>query len=464
MNRLFWKILLTFWLSFVLLLGLLSLPNWWQQQRRQALETELVSLPLSIVTIKAAANTFLYGGQVALENMLREQQREAPNAMQIYALDAYNQEILGRPIPTNTLATVRGYQAEQIDHPVIRTVQHHTEEWTLFAPWSGQFPEFSTQHHINLNKKHGDDLLTFLGAIIASFFASSFLAWYFSHPVQVLGQGFQALAMGQLDYRVAPLIGKRRDELADLAQSFDGMAAQLEALLISQKQLMAAQRHLLQDVSHELRSPLTRLNMSIALARQQPERLESSLTRIEQEAERLDQLVDEVLTLAKLESGLAIANDEYLDLLALLAMLVEASSFEVAHTHRHIKWQSSLMLEVLIIQGNGELLYRALENIVRNAIHHTPPHTEVSICLGIDNQQLSIVIEDEGTGIPEAELDKIFEPFQRGSQSTHKSGYGLGLAIAQRAINFHHGQIVASNKATGGLRIQILLPWIKHSL
>lgn len=457
MNRLFWKILLTFWLSLLSIISVLALPSWLQQRHMQQVETELIANPLSIISIKAAALTFEYSGTPALVNLLKEQHDEAPDAMQIYALDPQNRELLGRLVDEKTLKAVHAYPATDLSAPIIRLITKGTEQFILFAPWSGQFAKFNNKHLIHFSKRHQDDLLEILAILVASFFASAFLAWYFAHPVQVLESGFQALAVGDLNCRVAAKIGNRRDELANLGQAFDNMAEQLHHLISQQTKLVDAQRNLLNDVSHELRSPLTRLNMSIALARQQPERLQTSLERIEQEAERLNKLVGEILTLSKLETGLTHHEQGYIDLIALLEMLMTATNLEATAHHQLLKLYKP-DVEELLIRANGDLLYRAVENIVRNAIQYSPPYTAIDVWLTLEQGHVSISIEDQGLGLPDNELEHIFEAFYRSSQSNQNNGYGLGLAIAQRAIHCHSGSINAQNKATGGLKIQILLP------
>lgn len=463
MSRLFWKILFSFWLSLLLIIGALSLPNWLKQQNTQRIEAQLIAQPSSIVSIKAAANTLIYGGKSALLNLLKEQHAEAPKSMQIYVLDQNNHELLGRAVDQATLQAVRAYQAEELSFPILRQVTEGTENYLLFAPWSGQFPAFNQKYHFNFSKKHQDDLLILLGILAASFCASVFLTWYLVRPIQILEQGFQHLASGDLAHRVSAAIGQRRDQLADLGQAFDQMATQLQALMTQQTKLVDAQKHLLNDVSHELRSPLTRLNMSIALAQQQPERIHSSLERIEQEAERLNKLVGEILTLSKLEAGLTNPELEYIDLIAMLEMLVEAARFEANARQQSIELANTLELEELLIRANGDLLYRALENVVRNAIQHTAEHTQTHIGLSLEHHHLKITVSDNGTGLPEQELASIFDSFYCSSQSTQEQGYGLGLAIAKRAILFHGGSIRAQNRPTGGLQMIISLPYSADS-
>ena len=222
--------------------------------------------------------------------------------------------------------------------------------------------------------------------------------------------------------------------------------------------LMDSQRRLLHDVSHELRSPLARLQVSIGLARQQPERFNETLDRIEHEAGRLDKLVGEVLTLSRLESGVPQAMDEYLDILELLDAVVDDARFEANALHRRVAFHSDID-DSLVIQGHGELLYRAIENVVRNAVHHTPTDTQVTLSVSREATQLRITVDDQGSGVPVEELETIFQAFQRSaSGSQTRNGYGLGLAIARRAIESHGGQIRALNRPEQGLRVEIMLP------
>jgi two-component system OmpR family sensor kinase len=469
MSRLFWKILLTFWLALLLLFGIVGVPLLVQQWRLHALEETVIVHPMSIVAVKAAAATFQHGGITALQAMLQEQDQEAPADMQIYALDKSGKELLGRTVEPALIAQLRASAQLTLGFPVIREVQHGKMSYLLFAPWSGQFPEFAAIPHLRMNKKHAIDILLVLGILTASFLSSLVLAWYFSHPVKVLRDAFRVLASGDLACRVKGRIGARRDELADLGHGFDYMASQLQTLMETQQQLMDSQQRLLHDVSHELRSPLTRLNMSIALARQQPDYLDSSLKQIEHEAERLNCLVNEVLTLSRLEAGAPTDVEGFLDILLLLQTLTEAAQFEAHTLQREVKFCHDLPDDGYVIQGNAELLYRAFENLLRNAIHHTALGSSVTLRISLHDipQALLICVEDQGDGVPEAELAHIFEPFRRLTSShptdTRREGYGLGLAIAQRAIAAHQGSITAQNRAEGGLLVQVALPCLVYS-
>jgi len=452
MGRLFWKILLTFWLTLLVAGGTAALAVWWHHRALQSVSEDVVIRPSSVLSVQAAANTFRFGGKEAVQNMLLEQSKEAPENLQVYAVNASNQELLGRIVPAAMLERIRNSIEKDVSPPIARSVLAQNEELIFFAPLSGQFPEFQKPNR--LPSRYRD--LTwpwYLSGLMVSFISSFLLAWHFSKPVRLLRKAFKSIAHGDLNTRISPEIGWRRDEIADLGNDFDHMAGQLQTL-------MASQRRLLHDISHELRSPLARLQVSIGLARQQPEQTQATLDRIEHEAERLDKLVGEVLTLSRLEAGVAPSTDEYVDVLELLDTVVDDARFEASALNRSVVLHSSDD-DSLIIPAHGELLYRALENVVRNAIHHTPPETTVTVTAYQNKltNTLHVTVDDQGSGVPPEEIELIFEPFQRSSKGINdRHGYGLGLAIARRAIDSHSGNIRASNRIEGGLRISIELP------
>jgi two-component system OmpR family sensor kinase len=225
------------------------------------------------------------------------------------------------------------------------------------------------------------------------------------------------------------------------------MAAQLQTLV-------GSQRRLLHDVSHELRSPLARLEAAIGLARQDPQRLDASLERIEREATRLDELVGEVLTLARLETGSHKPLPERIDFADLVASIGEDARFEAEASGRRV---SVSVPDRLFLEGNAELLHRAVENIVRNAVKYTAPGSEVAVALRQEGARALLEVRDRGPGIPEAELSRIFEPFYRVGGDNAK-GFGLGLAIAQLAVQAHRGSLRALNAPGGGLKVELSLP------
>jgi two-component system OmpR family sensor kinase len=291
------------------------------------------------------------------------------------------------------------------------------------------------------------------GAIFASLVFGALLAWYFARPIRHLREAFAALSLGRLDTRVAPRMGRRRDEVADLGREFDGMAEQLQTLI-------AAQQSLLHDVSHELRSPLARLQAAIGLARQNPQKLGSSLERIESEAVRLDELVGHLLTLSRLGtrvSGESLGRSERIDLADLVGSIAEDARFEARASGRDVAFsaEAEVFAEVRV-----ELLHRAVENVVRNAVKHTAAATtvEVDVRKSPSGHEAVVSVADRGPGVAETEMEAIFEPFYRGPEGQPGGGFGLGLAIARRAVEAHGGRVRARNRSDDGLVIEMSLP------
>jgi signal transduction histidine kinase len=254
-------------------------------------------------------------------------------------------------------------------------------------------------------------------------------------------------AHGRFETRVKPAMGKRRDEIVDLAEDCDRMANQL-------KVLVEAQQQLLHDISHELRSPLTRMQAAIGLLRQDAARLEM-LERIERESERMDTLIEALLTLARLQGRPESIEREPVDIVELLAMIVEDAQFEAGIKGCRVHLQAC---PPFIACVSGELLYRCFENVIRNAVRYTRPDTTVCVSAQVnrDANRLTVLITDQGPGVDNDRLNSIFQPFERGVGDA-SVGFGLGLAIAARAVQMHGGHILARNEPGGGLTVEITL-------
>jgi signal transduction histidine kinase len=285
-------------------------------------------------------------------------------------------------------------------------------------------------------------------AVLASLLFAALLAWYFARPIRALRQAFEAASHGDLAPRFAK-VGRAGDELSDLGRDFDRMTARL-------RRLMDGQTRLLHDVSHELRSPLARLQAAIGLAHQKPERTLASLRRIERESVRMDKLVGELLTLSRLEAGALAPGAQEIDVAELLYQIVADAQFEASAQGRAVIQEGEAEVTML---GEPDLLGRAIENVVRNAIKHSPAGATVVVAAQATGLRLSIQVLDRGPGVAEGELATIFQPFFR-SSGTEKDveGHGLGLAIAQQVVRQHGGTIVASNRPGGGLCVEIVLP------
>jgi len=286
-------------------------------------------------------------------------------------------------------------------------------------------------------------------AVLASLLFAALLAWYFARPIRELRQAFDAAAGGDLAPRFNAQPRADGDELSTLGRDFDRMTARLRALLDGQK-------NLLHDVSHELRSPLARLQAAIGLAHQQPEKIPASMERIERESVRMDKLVGELLTLSRLEAGAFDAPKQEFSLGELLDDILQDAKFEAATNGREVAFTGNADAQ---LTGQPELLARAIENVVRNAIKHSPPAGKVEVESSRDTRYIRIRVMDNGPGVVQEDLGKIFQPFYRGS-STEKDvdGHGLGLAIAQQVVQQHGGRIAAANRAGGGLCVELSLP------
>jgi two-component system OmpR family sensor kinase len=296
-----------------------------------------------------------------------------------------------------------------------------------------------------------------LVGLFASLAFAALLALYIARPIKSLRAAFDAAAAGKLETRVGPTIGARRDELADLGRDFDRMASRLQGVI-------EAQRRLLHDVSHEMRSPLARMQAAIGLARQndpqgappRPEKLAAAIERVERETVRIDQLVGELLTLSRLDTGVAGEVLEDINVAELIADIVEDAHFEAQAAQREVTLDAGAEG---VVHGRAELLHRAFENVIRNAIKHTGAGTSVAVSTRFGNTgQLQVVVQDAGPGVPPDELEAIFTPFVRGRYSSGTEGHGLGLAIARRVLEAHGGSIRALNRPEGGLRVEMVLP------
>jgi len=289
-------------------------------------------------------------------------------------------------------------------------------------------------------------------AVAAAAVTSLLLARYLASPIERLQRAARALAAGSLDARVGFPFIRRRDEVGTLARDFDAMAAQIQTQVTTKETL-------LRDVSHELRSPLARIRVALALAqRKANDKAQQDLARIEQETEQLDDLVGQILTLARVRSD-RLTTLEAIDLGRLVTDISADVEFE----------SSDMTIDLALspvppIRAQPQELKSAIENILRNAVLHTAPNGHIAVSLKPVVAGVEIRVRDQGPGVDSAHLDRIFEPFYRADASRdHKrEGFGLGLAIAAEVVDRHEGSISANNAAGGGLEICIGLP-LTHS-
>jgi two-component system, OmpR family, sensor histidine kinase CpxA len=282
------------------------------------------------------------------------------------------------------------------------------------------------------------------------------LSRYLTTPLLKLRKTTNELAEGNLGARVAHKLTKRRDEVGQLGRDFNVMAEQLESMV-------KAQQRLLGDISHELRSPLARLGVALGLARQRSGvEANGALDRIERESDNLNEMISQLLTLTRLESGTDGRKRTEIDLAALVRDVAEDADFEARSVNRAVEVVSS---DNCSINGVEELLRSAVENVVRNAVRFTPEGTAVEVALtrqnGSGDRFAVISVRDRGKGVPDEALEKIFRPFYRTEDARDRQsggGTGLGLAITERAVRMHGGSIRATNATSGGLSVEMRLP------
>jgi two-component system OmpR family sensor kinase len=280
------------------------------------------------------------------------------------------------------------------------------------------------------------------------------LGWWVARsvarPVEALRDATRRMAAGELSTRVGRQGGLAHDEIAQLAYDFDAMAERIEALV-------GHGRSVLQDLSHELRSPLARLHLIHDLAQRSatPEEAEPYFRQAEQEIDRLDRMTGEMLTLSRLESGIPGMNREQLDLVDIAHGCVAQAELEAGA--RNIRLQFVSAGPVLVL-GSSLLLERALDNLIANAIKFSPEGSVVELSVRVEGKRAMLSVGDRGPGVPEAELEFLFRPFFRGSNAARADGHGMGLAIVQRVVQVHGGDIHAINGSHGGLEVRLNLP------
>jgi signal transduction histidine kinase len=275
------------------------------------------------------------------------------------------------------------------------------------------------------------------------------LARYLSSPIGKLRKATQRISDGDLAARVGDQVGNRRDEISALARDFDVMAERIESLILSQKRLS-------RDVSHELRSPLARMNVALEIARKKAnEETAPVLDRIEGESNRLNEMISRLLTLSRLETGERDFEQRELNLTSLVEQVAADAAFEATGKNRSV---NVVTVDDCRIIGSEELVQSAVENVLRNAVRYTKEGTAVDVSLTTSNGNAMVSISDHGGGVPQDELDNLFRPFYRVGEARDRGsgGTGLGLAIAEQAIKAHNGTITARN-AGDGLVVEIVL-------
>ena len=436
-GRLFWKILLGFWLIFLLITQLLWVGFTLYGNHHEPPE-ESMARRLADLQLGSAASVMKSGGEPALQALMADwpaDQRQVFSYAPVSGADDSSAspaspapDVMMPHVITRRVATPDGrhYQL-RYDLEASRRISHSGPRGSIL---------------------HMPSPLFWLGVMVGLLF-SLLLAWNLTRPMRQLRLAFARVAQGDLTVRLYPVMRRRHDEITEVARDFDAMAERLNVLV-------SAREALLHDVSHELRSPLARLQLAIGLAHQNPDNVGTSLDRIEQEAGRLDRMIGELLALSRAENQGG-PGEDYFDLLGLVEAVVNDARYEAQVPGVEIQLTAS-QPEDYTVKGNAEMMRRGVENIVRNALRFSHHGQRVSVALSRVDSLLIITVSDQGPGVEESKLSSIFDPFVRVNSPMAGKGYGLGLAITRKVVLAHGGQVEAYNGAESGLVIRIGIP------
>ncbi|HEI8866598.1 ATP-binding protein [Serratia sp. AKBS12] len=433
-GRLFWKILLGYWLIFIFMMQALWV-SFALYGNREPPENTLARRLVNM-QITSAASLLRNGGIEALDAMSENWPDEDRRFMTV--------------TPAATPPSGQSHAA-----PGPGRMPNKIVEWVQGAGGQGYVLTYDVEGlraQYRMDRRwhifHIPAPMLWIGGLGGLLF-SALLAWNLTRPMRQLRAGFDRVAQGDLSIRLFPTMRRRHDELSEVARDFDTMAERLDLLVSAREQL-------LHDVSHELRSPLARLQLAIGLARQNSNNVENSLQRIEHEAGRLDKMIGELLALSRAENN-ALPDEEYFDLYGLVEAVVNDARYEAQVPGVEIALQANSELEYTV-KGNAELMRRAVDNIVRNALRFSSAGQRVTVSLTPIDHQFQIVVSDRGPGVEASKLSSIFDPFVRVKSPLSGKGYGLGLAITRKVVLAHGGQVEARNGEQGGLVITLRIP------
>ena len=461
MRSLFLKIFLWFWLSVVLVSLTMAIIAGVTQFNSENTDWQ----NQAIVAGWAARSVNIYEREGA-EALKRYFEDLPKRPMYAYLLDEHGTEVLGQKLPelsryyfgdTNPLFTSRSPE-----HPkdARSTAPILVAADQVVGPSGRRYTFLIAIPPLSIKTVLASLRISVVTRLAAGLFlVGIFCFWLARHitaPVVQLREAAGQIADGHLSARVPPALHKRRDEIGVLGQHFDRMAERIESLV-------AGQQRLLSTVSHELRSPLTRLSLAAGLLRQcPPEEIEEYLDRIELETEQLDKLIAQLLTLSRVESGAdaGLAKEE-IDLAGLIQEIAVDGNFEA-------RARSCMVcvgpVESCVTKGVPDQVRRAIENVVRNAIRYTKAHSQVEITIRRQGESpfatSLIQVRDYGPGVRDSDLAKIFQPFYRvpSADGSTTNGTGLGLAITERIVRMHGGAVRAVNAPGGGLLVELTFP------
>jgi two-component system sensor histidine kinase CpxA len=460
MTRLYLKIFFTFWLITAMIIVATNVVVHWfdmTPDRMQRASIDRDEEPAKRLLFQMTGTAINRNTTQVMQDM---RSMPAWSTRFFYVVDKDNRDLLDRPLPPGVLVLLPKLTSR---HPYDKVQDRNRK---LFG------------RYITLNDGNSVKLITIspgrddgfdrdilwemfidniwpllLVSILISGSACFFLARHFTRSLNTLQKATQQIAKGDLSVRVSEQFFGRNDEIAALGRDFDHMTERLEKAMLEQKRLI-------KDVSHELRSPLARLQIALGLAQQRSNgSVDKELARIKQAADYLNNVISDILALPVLDNG-GWELDDALDIQVLLETLVD--NYRQEAEEKNVALQLNSKVTEALVQTHGNMLIGVFENILRNALHYTPTGGAITIDMDhLDNEQAYIIhICDTGPGVPEEALEDIFQPFYRTDQARDREsgGYGLGLAIAQRTVALHKGVISARNLIDGGLCVTVKIP------
>jgi len=453
-RSLFSKIFLWIWLAMALVSLTLILSSAWTESRSSGERDEAIDRAMTPLIADNFAEVFDHRGKAGLEEMLSRGKGSFP--WEPYLFDREGHEALGRQVSPQIIEAVQLTELSRKTAIVHGNADRYVGQYVLANSGNPYVLVLDISRHTPdpaFSVPSEVQVLRFTIVLLIVGLISLWITRHITWPIIQLRSAATQLAQGNLSARVSQETLLRKDELADLGKDFNHMASQVELL-------MASQRRLIADISHELRSPLARLSVALGLARRTADpATDSSLNRIERETQRLNEMISGLLNLARLETGTETLDQEIVDIEELVSSVADDANFEAGSRNRSVRVLSTFPCSRI---GNPQLLRSAVENVARNAVNYTAEGTEVEVSLvpAGEDESAVIRIRDHGPGVPESALKTIFEPFFRVDEARDRlsGGAGLGLSITDRVIRAHGGTVSAQNHYEGGLVIELTLP------
>jgi two-component system sensor histidine kinase CpxA len=451
-SRLFWKIFLPFWILQTCIMLFLAYrvhssfgPDrpWWVQPERRAMP----------VLARYATWRYSTRGQEGLRELLHDIALDRRSAYWLF--DDGMHELSGLPMPDDAQKAIE----RALQNQGLAKVRNGTFIVEKLADSKGRSFIFAGEFFVPplLHSLPGSVLVGILISSLLTSLLCAVLAQYITRPILRLRDAAHSIAHGNLEARAGLKGSTRRDEIADLVKDFDTMAGEI-------RDLVESNRRMLMGASHDLRSPLSRIRVALSLASTAPEPERNELLgRIEIELLRLNGMIEQILTVARLESGQIRRASEPLSLNQVIGEAVEDARFEASQSNVEIvyddRWPEVTMT------GEENMLRSAVENVLRNAIFYAGADGRVELTVTAENAVARICVRDNGPGVPEAALPKLFTPFYRvdDARGTATGGSGLGLSIVSGAVKVHNGSVSAQNLQPHGLEIAIELPVIAET-